>query len=358
MNRYLTRVLAVAGFVVATAAGADPPKKAPPADPPVVRSLSFSPDGSFLAAAVMPKDRGGLVIVWEVATRKPVAKYDRAGESPIAAFATDGKSIVVANGRKLLPVLDPKTGEKTGEFGPLPSEVTALRPAGPGKWVTLGKDNTFRVWDEKEKKVAREFAGLKRVWGWAVSPGGKWLFANGDGTDKLWDLTTGDEAAGAFKPQPGRASAAVFLDEDRMLLGSNYGSHKVVEVPSGKEVLRFKNEGGTEGLAYSAAAGMMACRYYTDASIALTPLTFRPPTDAEKSRVSALLKECDSDDFATREKAAAALAELGPAVEPLLKAATTEGPSAEVRMRARVARERSEERRVGQECSREGRWSQ
>src|SRR5262249_45432160 len=109
----------------------------------------------------------------------------------------------------------------------------------------------FRVWDEKDKKVAREFAGLKRVWGWAVSPGGKWLFANGDGVDKLWDLTTGDEAASPVKPQPGRASAVTFLSDDRRLVGSEYGSHPVIEVPSGKEVLRFKNEGGTEGLAYS-----------------------------------------------------------------------------------------------------------
>jgi WD40 repeat protein len=335
MIRFVVLVIALAPPVLV----AEPPKKAPPAEPPVVRSLSFSPDSSLLAAAVMPKDRGGLVLVWDVASRKPIAKYDRAGESPMAAFATDGKSIVVANGRTLLVVLDPKTGEKSGELGPFPAEVTNLAPAGPGKWVALGKDFTFRVWDEKDKKVAREFAGLKRVWGWAVSPGGKWLFANGDGVDKLWNLNTGDEAAGAFKPQPGRASAATFLSDDRMLLGSNYGSHRVVELPSGKELLRFKNEGGTEGLAHSPAAEMMASRYYTSTTFALTPLTFRPPTDAEKARVAALLKECDSDDYPTREKAAAALAGLGPAVEPLLKAAMTEGPSAEVRMRARVARE-------------------
>ena len=54
---------------------------------------------------------------------------------------------------------------------------------------------------------------------------------------------------------------------------------------------------------------------------------------------AALLKECDSDDYATREKAAAVLVEVGPAIEPLLRQAMTDGPSAEVRMRARVARE-------------------
>ncbi|MBO0699223.1 MAG: WD40 repeat domain-containing protein, partial [Zavarzinella sp.] len=309
------------------------------ADPPVVRSLSFSPDGTLLAAAAQAKGQGGRVVVWDVAGRKLVSTYDRAGEAPVAAFAPDGKTIVVANGRRLLPVLDPKTGEKAGEIGPLPAEATGLAPAGPGKWVVRGKDNVFRLWDEKDKKVAASYAVGKDVWGWGASPGGKWLFLNGAGNQKIWDLTTDREADGVFKPQQGRSDTPAFLGEDHLLLGSNYGSHRLIELPSGKELLRFHNEGGTGAIAYSPAAGMLACRYYSSATVALTPLTFRPPTDAEKARVAELLKACDSDDYPTREKAAAALVELGPAVEPLLKAASTDGPSAEVRMRARVARE-------------------
>jgi WD40 repeat protein len=335
----IPRVVALAAGLAALAAGraADPPTA--PAEPPAVRSLSFSPDGTRLAAAVMPKGRGGQVFVWDVPGRKPVARYDQAGESPVAAFAPDGKTIVVANGRKLLPVLDPKTGQKAGEIGPLPAEATGLAPVGPGKWVVRGKDNIFRLWDETDKKVAHEFSVGKDVWGWAASPGGKWLFVNGAGADKVWDLTTGEEVPGLSKAQPGRSDTPAFLGEDRLLLGSNYGSHRVVELPSGKELLRFKNEGGTGAIAYSPAAGVLACRYYSSATVALTPLTFRPPTDAEKARVAELLKACDSDDYPTREKAAAALVGLGPAVEPLLRAASTDGPSAEVRMRARVARE-------------------
>jgi WD40 repeat protein len=84
---------------------------------------------------------------------------------------------------------------------------------------------------------------------------------------------------------------------------------------------------------------MLAGRPFSGLQVALTPLTLRAPTDDEKRRVAALLKECDSDDYPTREKAAATLLELGPAIEPLLRQATADGPSAEVRMRARVARE-------------------
>lgn len=83
----------------------------------------------------------------------------------------------------------------------------------------------------------------------------------------------------------------------------------------------------------------MANRYYGNPSVALTPLVLRAPTTAEKERVAALLKECDSDDYPTREKAAAALVAVGAGVEPLPRQAMIDGPSAEVRLRARVARE-------------------
>jgi WD40 repeat protein len=337
----MTRSVALVGLLALVADGwaADPPTKKASAEPPVVRSLSFSPDGTRLAAAAMPKDRGGLVVVWDVATRKLVSKYDRAGESPTAVFSPDGKVLAVANGRAILTLVDPATGQKAGELGPFPSELTGVAPAGAGKWVALGKDGVIRLWDEKEKKVAREFGGLKRVYSWAVSPKGEWLFAGGEGGDKLWNLSTGAEAVELNKGRPGTASRGVFMTDDRLLVGTNMGTQKVFEVPSGKERLRFKNEGGTEGTVYSAAAGMMASRYYTDMRASLTPLAVRPPTDDEKARVSALLKECDSDDYASREKAAAALVEVGAAIEPLLRQAMTDGPSAEVRMRARVVRE-------------------
>jgi WD40 repeat protein len=311
------------------------------AEPTAVRSLSFSPDGTLLAAAVQAKGQTGQVLVWDVAGRKLVATSEPLGEAPTAAFAPDGKGVVVADGQKALIVLDPKTARKTGEIGPFPIEAVGLAPAGPGKWVVRGKDNALRVWDEKAQKVAHEFPASKYAWAWAVSPGAKWLFAHSGGTDYLWDLTTGKDVAALPKAQPqsARLNTPAFLAEDRLLLGSNYGSHRIFELPSGKELLRFQNEGGTGAMEYSPAAGMLAARYYKASAVALTPLTFRPPTDAEERRVAELLKECDADDFATREKAAAALVELGPAVEPLLKTASTEGPSAEVRMRARVARE-------------------
>jgi hypothetical protein len=239
----------------------------------------------------------------------------------------------------LLTLIDPASGAKAGEIGPFPSEVTGVQRGAEGQWLALGKDNMIRLWDSSEKKVAKSFGGGKRIYSWSVSPKGEWLFASGEDGDKLWNLKTGEAAADAFKPRPGMVSRGVFMTDGRLLIGNNMGSQRIIEVPSGKEQLRFKNEGGPDVVGYSSATGLMATKYSMDTRVGVTAIALRPPTDAEKTKTADLLKQCDSDDYPTREKAAAALVEVGSAIEPLLKQAMTDGPSAEVRMRARVARE-------------------
>jgi WD40 repeat protein len=337
----MRRWFALAGLLGLVAVGHAqvPPVKPKPLAAPIVWSLSFSPDGTRLAVGNLTADRDGVVLVWDVAGRKRVAKSEPLGQRLVGAeFTPDGKAIAVAHWATTIKLLDPKTATKAGEIGPFPSEVTGLTAAGTGRWLAIGQDRVPRLWDEKAKKVTAEFGGFKQVYSWAVSPKGDWLVLGTDVGEKVWNLRTGDEVA-AFPDRPGSAGRAAFLTEDRLLITSSQGLFRLVELPSGKEVLRFKSEGGPDGLTYSAAAGVLAGRTYSAQQAALTPFTLRPPTDTEKQRVAALLEECDSDDYPTREKAAAALLELGPAIEPLLRQASAEGPSAEVRMRARVARE-------------------
>ena len=69
-------VALVAGPVLAQ------PAPKPKGVTPAVRSLSFSPDGTRLAAAVGLPGGGGRVIVWDVAGRKRVTASDKAGDRP------------------------------------------------------------------------------------------------------------------------------------------------------------------------------------------------------------------------------------------------------------------------------------
>jgi hypothetical protein len=60
----------------------------------------------------------------------------------------------------------------------------------------------------------------------------------------------------------------------------------------------------------------------------------RPVAALDAKRVDRLLSELDSDDFATRERAAKELEGLGERAEPALRKALTGEPSAELRQRA------------------------
>jgi WD40 repeat protein len=72
--------------------------------------------------------------------------------------------------------------------------------------------------------------------------------------------------------------------------------------------------------------------------VCIADLTFRTPTATEKDRIEKLLKDFDADSYDVRVAATAALRELGSVTEPALRADMTDGPSPEVRMRARETR--------------------
>jgi hypothetical protein len=67
-------------------------------------------------------------------------------------------------------------------------------------------------------------------------------------------------------------------------------------------------------------------------------LAFRAPTAAEAARIEALLKEFDDDSYPVRVGAAKAMRGVGSVAEPALRRAAADGPSPEVRMRARETR--------------------
>jgi WD40 repeat protein len=64
-------------------------------------------------------------------------------------------------------------------------------------------------------------------------------------------------------------------------------------------------------------------------------LTFRTPTQAEQAQIEKLVKDFDRDSYEVRTKASSEIRKLGSVTEPALQAAMTNGPSIEVKVRAR-----------------------
>jgi WD40 repeat protein len=170
----------------------------------------------------------------------------------------------------------------------------------------------------------------------AVSPDGKWLISTGPDGTRAWDLTAGRELKEVFKQNPGAAVYGVtFVAPDRVLFGSNSAVQRVVELPSGKELLRYKGYGG--GIAYSPKLGLAAFNWYAP-DVRVMDLALRPPTADERARIDKLLKDFDDDAYPERVTASKAMRAVGSVAEPALRKAMSDGPSAEVRMRAREAR--------------------
>src|SRR5690349_2168913 len=79
----------------------------------------------------------------------------------------------------------------------------------------------------------------------------------------------------------------------------------------------------------------LAAYNWHNSDVRVMDLSFRAPSAEEQARIDKLLKEFDDDSYAVRLAASKAMKAVGSVAEPALRKAMADGPSAEVRMRAR-----------------------
>lgn len=301
-----------------------------------VRSLAYSPDGTVLVAAINGTTGG--VVAWDTATRKKL--WVRYGPKRFGSlsFAADGKSIAVAHGTPTALRLESHTGKELGEIGPHPKVVRVCVHVPGTELLATGSDGTVRFWDLAAGKVVKELKGghPAEISALIFSPDGKWLISQGPDGTRGWDVAAGTELKEAFKQDRGTAWYGVtFVGPDRILFADNSATQRLLEFPSGRELLRYTGYG--DGAAYSPALGVAAYHWH-GSEVRIMDLAFRAPTAAEQTRIESLLKEFDDDSYPVRIAASKAMREVGSVAEPMLRKAMTDGASAEVRMRARETR--------------------
>jgi RNA polymerase sigma factor (sigma-70 family) len=274
----------------------------------------LSPDGRTLAVTYQSADEGGfppyVVRLWDVASGK--ASHELAGHLHYItmAFSPDSRTLVTASpalqafaqqqlnrSPNQVYVWDVGTGQRVGPLPDgLPAGAVAAAFSPDGRTLaTATPDGTIQLWEVVSWTVRAEFRGHRdRVNSLTFTPDGRLLSGGLDTTVLAWDVRPPRAA--------GDATEATWQD---------------LAKPEGRAA--FQAQGRL--LASPAEA------------VRLIAANVKPVGAADAKRVAALVADLDSAEFATRERAARELGEVGPPAAAALREALKKSESAEVRKR-------------------------
>jgi WD domain, G-beta repeat len=304
--------------------------------------MAFSPDGRWLVSGAAKA-----LHVWDVGGRKEARTLSYTGVAAAGVtFTPDGRSLLVRDRIAGLRLVDFATGKDVIQYAWAGSLLNGVAVSPDGRRMATGsEDGTVVV---REIATGRELralippeTGRTRVTSVAYAPDGRTVAAAlGDGRVVVCELTTATERLWfsghlgavlkvAYSPDATRLAST---GSDRTLLVWDLTGARGLSLPLPQDLL-----GAWTDLADGAAArGLAAIRYlvaHPDAAVPLVADRVKPVPPTDSAAVDRLIGQLDSPRFAEREKATAALAELGEAAGERLRDAAARPASAEVRER-------------------------
>jgi WD40 repeat protein len=212
-----------------------------------VQSVSFSPDGKWLASGSLDET----VKVWDVGTGEEARTFKGHDHFVNAvAFSPDGKRLASGSVDKTVRVWDVASGEEVRCLKGHTDFVWSVAFSLDGKRLaSASSDRTVRVWDAASGEEVRVLKGhADIVWGVAFSPDGKRLAsASQDETLKVWDVASGEEVR-TFKGHTDAVAGVAFSPDGKRLAsasGFRDGTVRVWDVTTGKDVLTLKGHTNT-----------------------------------------------------------------------------------------------------------------
>lgn len=184
-----------------------------------IQALNFSPDGKMLAST----GRDDVIILWDVASGKPVRKIDSGGNNVASGvFNSQGNAVYAATlGQGLALYLTGGGTKPVGGHKGLGCIDFASAPGGT-KGISGGKDNQVIVWDLSAKKALKTFTGHEDwVIHVAIAPNGRLgASSSNDRTVRLWD-TAKYTTLGILTNQSAVGAPLAFTADGRFLVSAN-----------------------------------------------------------------------------------------------------------------------------------------
>jgi WD40 repeat protein len=155
------------------------------------RSLAFSHDGKFLAAAGI--DRA--VVVWDVISGEIVLHLSELKGATSIDYSPDGSTLAVAGLDGAIRFVDTRNGEVTATLKGHNGEVLSIAFSPDGSMIASGgADKSLRLWDFDSKQQVALFEGHEApVYRIAFSPDGRRMASASTYEVKIWQIETGKD---------------------------------------------------------------------------------------------------------------------------------------------------------------------
>ena len=217
-----------------------------------VNAVAVSPDGLTVASA-----DGKLIRLWDVATRKEVARLEGHTNS-VNSVAFDPQGRWLASGSTDGTVRLWSLAQRK-ELARLEGHSDVVRSVAfdpQGRWLASGaNDKTVRLWDlARRKELARLEGHAGAVNSVAFDPQGRWLASgSSDNTVRLWDLVQRKELA-RLDGHSGSVLSVAFDPKGRWLAsGSDDNTLRLWDLREHKELPRLEGHFGSNGPVWSVA---------------------------------------------------------------------------------------------------------
>ncbi len=316
-------------------------------------SLALSPDGKLLVQAGLEGLRG-----WVVATGSSAPWPSVKGRLlRSAAFSPDGKLLATGGWNKEITLWDASTGKEVRRLEGHTDSVYSVVFSPDGKTLAsvccrnrfvkgAGEDPTIRFWDVTTGRESRRLEGPKGgAYELAFSADGRILVSAGaDGLIRLWEVATGKERR-SFAGHQGSVTAVALSRDGRMILsgstdttalvwdliGLAEGSLRISE----KELVSLWADLESDDAAKAFRAMSRLSRVPAQ-SVPFLKERLKPVRAPDENRITQLLRDLESEQYAVREKATQALQQMGETAEPILRGAIANKPTAELRKRVEL----------------------